>query len=736
MALSSSLTTKAASTDTNSIGHHLRAAGATASHGVARSLETLRRMAIAMSVDATGHAAIGNGNWNGNGNGNSIANDNDNSSGRGHGHGPLHHQQSGSIHARLNIHKRHLSGGAIAGITVGIVVAVALLAICLYPCLLYLKRRHIGRGTSHAASDAEAAVAGTAAGHGSNASNGASSPPKRLSSSDSYKHKGELTRGGSTDHDWRAATADHNGYPLPLNAAYLQPGDPGFDGNGLGAEHRVKAEPFLPLGLDDGEFAPRVSADHQPGVLKGTSADYYSPDIPSEAFGMVAQPEPPLESPILLSSSRASSFRHNMKQMFRRKSGRDATLDSTVSQATITERSANGAIPLQTNITAGDRVESPVSFSAVSLPLSRSSSSRQRGTGAEAEAEPRLGPVSPPVSNAAEPASQRTTPEPPDLSSYQRFQKSPSPPVAAPGTVNPMDIMPASTEAEVWHRTEHQLYEAFHKPSPSDPAIDTAMPSPSPTPPETQAQPTFTVQTPGSTNRTEFIPDSINNGSANININNSNNSSTNSSNDQQQLDTGDVVMLDAGAALPSTHDRILTAPDGRHPSYPSDQSTPLPGPAFTDVSSQNTPSTQLDTPSPQSVGSSDFRHSASPQSGAGSHSPRTGVYRCEEPGCNQTFDQPHKLKHHQRYHSKDHKCPYPGCGKGFGTKTHLQRHINDRHEKKKKFHCSVTGCDYSRAGGKAFPRKDNWKRHMMKIHNIEQQSLPEPIEVDMDADGS
>ncbi|KAL6893245.1 hypothetical protein GGI43DRAFT_174610 [Trichoderma evansii] len=710
MALSGSLTTKAAPTDTTSIAHQLRAAGATASHGLARSLETLRRLAIGMSVDANGNDALGNGN----------ANDN--------GGGHVHQQQSRSIHARVHIQKRHLSGGAIAGVVVGVVVGVALLAICLYPCLLYLKRRH--RGTSHGGFDAEAAIAAAAAAHGSNASNGANSPPKRLSSSDSYKPKGELTRGGSTDNDWRAAT-DHNGYPLPLNAAYLQPGDPGFTDNGLGAEYRVKAEPFLPLGLDDGEFAPRISADHQPGVLKGTSADYYSPDIPSEAFGMVAQPDPPLDSPIQPTSSRASSFRHNMKQMFRRKSGRDATLDSAFSQATITERPADGAIPLQTNITAGDRVESPVSFSAVSLPLSHTSS-HQRGVGTDAEAEPGLGPVSPPVSNAAEPASKTTPPESPHLSSYQQFQKSPSPPVASPGTVNPMDIMPASTEAELWHRTEHQLYEAFHKPSPSDATNNTAIPSPSPTPPETQAQPTFTVQTPGLTNRTEFVPDSINNQNTTTN---NDIISNNYSNDQQQADTGDVEMLDA-SALPSTHDHSLTAPDGRHPSYPSDQSTPLPGPAFTDVSSQNTPSTQLDTPSPQSVGSSDFRHSASPQSGAGSQSPRTGVYRCEEPGCNQTFDQPHKLKHHQRYHSKDHKCPYPGCGKGFGTKTHLQRHINDRHEKKKKFHCSVTGCDYSRAGGKAFPRKDNWKRHMIKIHNIEQQALPEPVEVDMDVDGS
>lgn len=93
-------------------------------------------------------------------------------------------------------------------------------------------------------------------------------------------------------------------------------------------------------------------------------------------------------------------------------------------------------------------------------------------------------------------------------------------------------------------------------------------------------------------------------------------------------------------------------------------------------------------------------------------------------------------RHHQRYHTKDHKCPYHDCGKGFGTKTHLQRHINDRHEKKKKFHCVVAGCDYSRQGGKGFPRKDNWKRHMTKIHGVDQQQLPEPIEVDQDMAGT
>ncbi|UKZ47986.1 hypothetical protein TrVGV298_002222 [Trichoderma virens] len=73
------------------------------------------------------------------------------------------------------------------------------------------------------------------------------------------------------------------------------------------------------------------------------------------------------------------------------------------------------------------------------------------------------------------------------------------------------------------------------------------------------------------------------------------------------------------------------------------------------------------------------------RSGSGSQSPKITVYKCDEPGCGQSFDQPHKLNHHRRYHSRDHKCPYPDCGKGFSTKTHLQRHINDKHEKEKKF---------------------------------------------------
>ncbi|OTA03833.1 C2H2 transcriptional regulator [Trichoderma parareesei] len=742
MASSSSIAGGATTPDKSSISGHVRTAGEIASHALARSFEALRGLALGGGSSSSSSSSIGNG-IGVHAGADLDAEEYRNRNARGIAIG--NSLDSRAIHNGLHLQKRHLAGGAIAGITVGVIVAVALLAICLYPCFLYLKRRRSGQ--SHPALDAEAGIA-PHAGHGSSASGGANTPPKRLSSSDSYRHRGELTRGGdgdggSADYGHWEASIDggvNNGYSYPLSAAYLQPGDPGLVDSNIAEEHRVKAQPFPLLGCEDGEFAPPIADDHQPGVLKGTSADYYSPHIPSEAFGMVTQPDAALDSPVQPPSSRSSSLRQNMMQIFRRKTGRDATIDSTISRTTIPEGAAashlDGATPLQTLITTGDRVDSPTNISAASLPLSRSPSHHHPN--AESAPGATLAPVSPPASNAPEPSSKATPPESPPFPAYHQFRKSPSPPIAAPGTVNPMDIMPASTETEVWHRTEHQLYEAFHKASSSDPVAfpaqeSSAMPSPSPTPPESQPQPQpiFTIQSPGATSHTGLTPDYI------INSKNTDtNTNTNTSHNNQahsHHDNGDVAMLEAPP--PPNHDHSLAAPDGRHPSYTSDHSTPLPGPSFTDVSSQNTPSTQLDTPSPESMGSSDFRHSASPHSGAGSHSPRTGVYRCDEPGCNQAFDQPHKLKHHQRYHSKDHKCPYAGCGKGFGTKTHLQRHINDRHEKKKKFHCSVVGCDYSRAGGKAFPRKDNWKRHMIKIHNIEQQQLPEPIEVDMDLDG-
>lgn len=66
----------------------------------------------------------------------------------------------------------------------------------------------------------------------------------------------------------------------------------------------------------------------------------------------------------------------------------------------------------------------------------------------------------------------------------------------------------------------------------------------------------------------------------------------------------------------------------------------------------------------------------------------------------------------------------------FGTKTHLDRHVNDKHNKTRKYHCTVAGCAYAKqGGGKSFPRKDNWRRHMQNKHSV--SNPPEPLEEDV-----
>ncbi len=50
-------------------------------------------------------------------------------------------------------------------------------------------------------------------------------------------------------------------------------------------------------------------------------------------------------------------------------------------------------------------------------------------------------------------------------------------------------------------------------------------------------------------------------------------------------------------------------------------------------------------------------------------------------------------------------------------------------KKRKMFHCPIPGCD-SRVAGKGFPLKNSWTKHMTKIHNLDVQQLPEPIETD------
>ncbi|KAF4978753.1 hypothetical protein FZEAL_4914 [Fusarium zealandicum] len=610
--------------------------------------------------------------------------------------------------ARGVLVKRRLSDGGIAGIVVGVVVGIALLAFCLYPFFIRRVRRRNQRSL-HGPPDAFDPETGEVPAPGP----AADQDQRRLSSQDSFKPSGELARGGVgggsvkdlawTPHDGLAQPNEQHAQAQAAYAPRLDTNVPPFDlsNDQPGPNDAIpRSTPFTTF---NGEYVPQSIGDANNGVVSGANADYYSPSIPSEAFGMFTSEE---HQQPQRSLSRGSSLRHNLKHLFSRKSTRDQSMSSPTSPSFAEgyENVARNApqsthdVPLQRVTTAHDPTESPTDITPPPTDTFPSSTAQALGS-------PIVLPSSLPKGAV------QTPPESPPTT--YKFGASQSPPThPAPGTVNPMDIMPASTESEVWHRTDYQLYVAQSSPNPvpsTEQPRQEPMDSPSPLSlPSNNPQPLPIIQSPTPTqNEIPFK--------------------------HEPLEGPEIRMDD----IPS-HNHLSPLPEYsvRHPSYPSDASTPQHGPASTNPSTLNTPATQLDSPSPNSAAnSSDYRHSVSPNNGAVSLSPRNGNHACDEPGCHQVFDQPHKLKHHQRYHTKQHKCTYPNCTKGFGTKTHLQRHINDRHEKKKKFHCAVPGCDYSRQGGKGFPRKDNWKRHMTKIHNMDQKHLPEPEEVDEEMGG-
>ncbi|KAG6010115.1 hypothetical protein E4U21_000149 [Claviceps maximensis] len=548
--------------------------------------------------------------------------------------------------------RRGLGHAAVAGTVVGAVVAAALVALCLYPVIVYqIKRRKRARGPSL---DAEAGIHSQHIKASTLRPHSRSHRHRRLSSTDSFTRNGVLSRGGFDGGDPSSAASNVRLTPTEENwdarSRQLSTATEGTacrDVHDAAFDDSYRNETTTPFPY----YMPASIPDDNPGVLSGTSHDYYRPSIPSSAFGMVTAADDFAPVPTL---SRGSSFKYSLKHMFRRSTGRDSSLASVLCSE---QEALNAAQPLAQTIL--------------------------------------------------------TTP-PPSPRPDRAACKAPSSPPSDPalGTVNPMDIMPASTQSEVRHRTEHQLlatscgpcYGSGPRPSSaSDQADMDDVPTTSAPPSAEAAQATHSLTT------------------------------TNQGALQGALkrEHYDVPMLDL-----HSHDHLtpsVITETSRHPSYSSDHSTPVPGALSTGPSAENTPSTQLDSPSPGSMNSSGFRYSTSPQPGLASPS-KVEVLRCDEPGCSQAFDQPHKLRHHQRYHTKDHKCPYHYCGKGFGTKTHLQRHINDRHDKKKKFHCAIPGCDYSKSGGKAFPRKDNWKRHMTKIHNMHQQQLPEPIAIEVDSE--
>lgn len=138
--------------------------------------------------------------------------------------------------------------------------------------------------------------------------------------------------------------------------------------------------------------------------------------------------------------------------------------------------------------------------------------------------------------------------------------------------------------------------------------------------------------------------------------------------------------------------------------------------------------------------------SASTPSSALEESKRSSELRlinCEFLGCNRSFSHRHVYKYvlppplpvllsnptfskHKKSHEHPKHCPH--CDRGFETQKDVRRHMNDKHEKTKRYYCSISGCKYARAAefgeGKerGFARKENWRRHMRNQHGMNDAS--------------
>ncbi|PMD38020.1 ubiquitin-domain-containing protein [Hyaloscypha variabilis F] len=108
---------------------------------------------------------------------------------------------------------------------------------------------------------------------------------------------------------------------------------------------------------------------------------------------------------------------------------------------------------------------------------------------------------------------------------------------------------------------------------------------------------------------------------------------------------------------------------------------------------------------------------STPTSFVDSLPPAPEIIVCNQGDCvNNPFPTRTALNRHMRYHIRPFLCPQ--CPKDFGTTTHLERHINERHNTTEKYYCHVQGCIYAQntQNGKFFPRKDNLRRHIRLKH--------------------
>lgn len=92
---------------------------------------------------------------------------------------------------------------------------------------------------------------------------------------------------------------------------------------------------------------------------------------------------------------------------------------------------------------------------------------------------------------------------------------------------------------------------------------------------------------------------------------------------------------------------------------------------------------------------------------------------CSDKGIEKTYHKRGDLSKHERIHEERlFKCSYPNCNHLQRFEGHLKRHIMSHYDVRP-FKCLVNDCEHhGEEPGQGFERKDQWKRHLRKIHGL------------------
>ena len=104
------------------------------------------------------------------------------------------------------------------------------------------------------------------------------------------------------------------------------------------------------------------------------------------------------------------------------------------------------------------------------------------------------------------------------------------------------------------------------------------------------------------------------------------------------------------------------------------------------------------------------------------------------PTCHKCVETQHELEMHNLRHRNPLMCDSLGCSRieGFGSINDLDRHVNSKHPKdspvvqQKRYRCPVQGC---KSHEKSWPRVDNFRSHLKRVHGNELRTADEFEEV-------